>query len=250
VVFAGVIAIWYLVSLVLLDPFQRFLLPPPHKVIEIGFLETANLSEILVALRSTAIVSLSGFSLAALVGIAFAVLMSQSRWIERSFYPYAVALQAVPIVAMVPLIGLWLGFDFRSRVLVSMILAFFPIVTNTLFGILSVNREHRELFQLHGAGRLTRLARLEFPSALPSIFTGLRVSVGLSVIGAVVGDFYFREGTPGIGRLLDLYSQDLQTEELFATILVSSAFGLGVFLLVGVLSTRATIHWHESAVRS
>jgi NitT/TauT family transport system permease protein len=245
-VFVAVIATWYVVSLTLLEPYQRFLLPLPHEVLHVGFLEKENLAEILSALKSTAFVALSGYSIAIVLGNLLAIVMSQSRWIERSLYPYAVALQTIPILAWVPLVGLWVGFDFKSRVLICFIIAVFPIITNTLFGILSVDREHRELFRLHGAGRLTRLFRLELPSALPSIFTGLRISAGLSVVGAIVSDFFFRQGDTGIGRLLDSYRQRLESEQLFAALILSCLLGLTMFRLVTALSNKTIGHWHES----
>ena len=100
----------------------------------------------------------------------------------------------------IPLIGVLFGFDFSSRVLVCVIIALFPIVANTLFGLLSVDRSQHELFTLQGASRSTRLWKLQFPAALPAIFVGLRISAGLSVIGAIVGDFFFRQGDPGHRR--------------------------------------------------
>ena len=115
-------------------------------------------------------------------------------------YPYAVVLQTIPILAIVPLIGFAFGFNFRSRVLVCVLIALFPIITNTLFGLLSVDHGQHDLFTLHGVGRWQRLWKLQFPAALPNIFTGLRISAGLSVIGAVVGDFFFVQGPPGHRR--------------------------------------------------
>ena len=126
--------------------------------------------------------------------MTFAILMSQAKWVERSFYPYAVALQTVPILALTPLIGQFFDYNFRSRVIVCVIISLFPIIANTLFGLLSADQGHHDLFRLHGAGRWTRLWKLQFPGALPAIFTGLRISAGLSVIGAIVGDFFFRRG--------------------------------------------------------
>src|SRR5262249_59129984 len=129
-----------------------------------------------------------GLAIAAALGIGLAVVMTRARWVERSLYPYAVVLQTVPILAMVPLIGFWFGFGFGSRVLVCVLIALFPIIANTLFGLRSVQRGFRDLFALHRAGRLSRLVRLELPAALPAILTGLRISARLSVTGAIVGD--------------------------------------------------------------
>jgi NitT/TauT family transport system permease protein len=248
-VFVVFVAAWYVGSYVLLDEDRRFLLPPLHEVVDVGLLDGANRSELLEGLWNTTKVSTVGLFLSITIGMTFAILMSQSRWIERSFYPYAVALQTIPTLALVPVVGFWFGFDFRSRVLIATIISIFPIITNTLFGLVSVNMGHRELFALHTRSRATRLAFLEMPSALPSIFTGLRISAGLSVVGAIVGDFFFRQGERGIGRLLDIYRQSLDSEKLFAAIGLSAGLGLTMFVLVGVLSNRALASWHESAAR-
>jgi len=249
VVLAGVLVVWWIVSLRVLAPEQRFLLPPPQDVVRVGLLDSANRAEALAGLWSTSAVALTGLAFAAAVGIAFAVLMSQATWLERSLYPYAVALQTIPILAMVPLIGFWFGFDFRSRVLVCVLIAVFPILTNTLFGIHSVEIGLRELFALQGAGRWSRLVRLEMPAALPALMAGLRISAGLSVIGAIVGDFFFRQGQPGIGRLIDVYRGRLQSEQLITAVLLSSLLGLVVFWSFGLLTRRVVGSWHESGRR-
>jgi NitT/TauT family transport system permease protein len=110
-----------------------------------------------------------------------------------------------------------------------------------------VDQDHHDLFTLHGAGLLTRLWKLQLPAALPSIFTGLRIAAGLSVIGAIVGDFFFRQGEVGLGVLIDYYRARLQSEQLFAAVLLASSFGLAVFLLFGALARRVVGGWHESA---
>jgi NitT/TauT family transport system permease protein len=246
VVLLVVLAAWHLASTRLLSPERRFLLPPPSAVLKVGFGDPDNLAELLAGLRLSAEVAAVGLLLAAVTGIALAVLMSQARWVERSLYPYAVVLQTIPILALVPLFGFWFGFGFGSRVLVCVLIALFPIVANTLFGLRSVEGPHQDLFALHGAGRLTRLLKLQLPAALPAIFTGLRISAGLSVVGAIVGDFFFKQGEPGIGVLIDLYRQRLQSEQLFAGVLLSSLFGLVVFWLFGSLAQRVVGGWHES----
>lgn len=241
------IAAWYAVTYGLLDPSRRFLMPAPHDVLRTGFLEWDNLSEILRGAWLSFQVAFVGLALAIVLGMALAVAMSQARWIERSLFPYAVALQAVPILALVPLLGFWFGFSFTSRVIVCVIIALFPIVTNTLFGLLSAERGQHDLFTLHGASRWTRLRKLQFPAALPAIFTGFRISAGLSVIGAIVGDFFFRQGQPGIGQLIDRYRARLMSEELFAAIIISSLMGIVVFWFFGWLQQRVIGHWHEQA---
>jgi NitT/TauT family transport system permease protein len=246
-VFAAVIGIWYGVSYLLLDPDRRFLVPPPHAVIQVGFLDPENLQELLSALWLSTKVAFVGLLAAIVLGVLLAVAMSQARWIERSLYPYAVLTETIPVLAMVPLFGFWFGFGTFSRVLVVMIFCIFPIIANTLFGLQSVDQEHHDLFTLHRADRLTRLRKLQLPAALPSIFTGLRIAAGLAVIGAIVGDFFFRQGEPGIGILIDVYRARLQSELLFAAIILSSLLGVIVFWFFGFLARWVVGGWHQSA---
>jgi NitT/TauT family transport system permease protein len=247
VVLLLMIGLWYAISYLLLDPQRRFLLPPPHAVLQVGFLDPFNLQELLEALWLSARVAMVGLGIAIVIGVLVAIAMSQARWVERSLYPYAVILQTIPILALVPLFGFWFGFGLSSRVLVCVLIALFPIIANTLFGLRSVEQDHHDLFTLHNAGRLTRLWKLQLPAALPSIFTGLRISAGLSVIGAIVGDFFFKQGEPGIGILIDLYRSRLQSEQMFAAIILSSLFGVIVFWFFGFLARRIVGGWHQSA---
>lgn len=241
------LGVWSLFSHVVLSQGQRFLLPPPEQVLRDGFLNWEHLQEVLLGTWATAKVALLGLAIAIGVGMVLAVLMAQARWIERSIYPYAVIVQTIPIIALVPLVGLQLGYNFTSRVLACVLIAIFPIITNTLFGLLSADASLHDLFTLNGAGRLTRLWKLQLPGALPAIFTGFRISAGLSVIGAIVGDFFFRRGEQGIGRLIDIYRAQIRSEELFTAIFFSSLLGVVVFLAFGYLAKRVTRSWHESA---
>ncbi|MGP4110331.1 ABC transporter permease [Streptomyces sp. 4N509B] len=243
---AVVVGIWYLVSYVMLEPDRQFLVPPPHEVVDVALLDWEQLEPKLEALALTARVALTGLVIAVALGVLAAVLMSRARWLERSLYPYAVILQTVPILAIVPLIGMWFGFGYSSRTIVCVIIALFPMIANTLFGIQSVDASHHDLFTLHRASRWERLRKLELPAALPSIFTGLRTSAGLSVIGAIVGDMFFRQGDPGIGTLLDTYRQRLQSEDLYASIILASLFGVVVFALFSLVNRLAVGSWHGS----
>jgi NitT/TauT family transport system permease protein len=241
-----VLAAWYAVSYLVLSPERRFLLPPPHAVVRVGFLERDHLAELLGGLWLTTQVAAAGLAIAAAAGIGLALAMSRARWVERSLYPYAVVLQTVPILALVPLIGYWFGFGFGSRVLVCVLIALFPIVANTLFGLRSVQQGLRDLFALHGGGTLGRLLKLELPAALPAILTGMRISAGLSVTGAIVGDFFFRQGQPGLGILIDLYRARLASEQLLAAVILGSLLGVAAFWLFGLLSRRLVGRWHEA----
>jgi len=241
----GILGLWYAISYLVLAERRRFLLRPPHQVIEKGFLDTANLTEILSGLASSARVALIGLAISIVLGLTIAVIMSQTKLAERAIFPYMVTLQAIPILAIVPLISFWFGTGQTSRVVVCVIISLFPIIVNTLFGLQSAERGAHDLFTLHHASRLTRLRKLMFPAALPAIFAGLRISAGLSVIGAVVGDFFFGRGDVGIGQLLRRYANRLQGEELLAAVIMTSALGVCVFWFFGWLQNRVVGKWYD-----
>jgi NitT/TauT family transport system permease protein len=175
--------------------------------------------------------------------------MSQAKWIENSLYPWAVVLQTMPILALTPMLSFFFGFSLTSRIIVAVIIAFFPIVSNTLFGLQSAERGMHDLFTLHRAGRLTRLWKLQLPAALPAMFAGFRVSAGLAVIGAIVGEFFFKQGQPGLGTNMSVYTSLLEGERLWATVLTASMLGIVVFVFFGWLSRRVVGRWYQSERR-
>ena len=240
-----IIGLWYFVSYVILDEQRRFLLRPPHQVWLVGFADWDTFQEMLWGLWSSTEVAIIGLALAIIIGISLATAMSQSKLVEQAIFPYAVTLQAIPILAIVPLIGFWFGFGVSARVIVCVIISLFPIIVNTLFGLLSAPKGLHDLLTLQQVSRLTRLRKLMFPAALPAIFAGLRISAGLSVIGAIVGDFFFGRGDPGIGQLLQRYANRLMGEQLLAAIILSSILGVAVFQLFGWIQQLAIGKWHE-----
>ena len=240
------VGVWYYVAVGLLDPGRRFLLPQPHEVLQVGFLEWGKFHVILLSLWSSTKVAMIGLALAISIGMFLSTMMSQTKLVERAVFPFMVTVQAIPILAIVPLIGFWWGYGQPSRVIVCIIISLFPIVLNTLFGLQSAERDMHDLFTLHHANRLTRLRKLMFPAALPAIFAGLRISAGLSVIGAIVGDFFFIRGEAGIGQRLQSYSYNLQGEQLLAAVVMSSALGVAVFWTFGVIQKLAIGKWHDS----
>ncbi|MEX1091649.1 MAG: ABC transporter permease [Acidimicrobiia bacterium] len=242
-VFFVFIGLWYVVTYFVLSPDRRWLLPPPHQVVFEGFFVGSTLTEILNGLWQSTKVALMGLGLAFMFGFSMALAMSQAKWIERSLYPWAVASQTVPILALVPMIGFWFGFGVLARVIVCFIISLFPIIINSLTGLLSADRGLHSLFTLHNASRWRRAMRLQIPAALPHIFTGLRTAAGLSVIGAIVGDFFFGRGEPGLGLLLDKYASRLQSEELFTTVFIACLLGLAVFWGFGLLGRRMVGDW-------
>ncbi|MEV8267677.1 ABC transporter permease [Microbacterium sp. NPDC076911] len=236
----GIIAVWYSISYLLLTESRRFLLPPPHEV----FLETLGnpqiLGPMLAALGQTTMVALIGLTLAVLIGMGWAILMSQWKIAERVLYPYAVILQTIPILALTPLIGIWMGYGIPARVAVCVIIAVFPMISNTLFGLQSADPSAHDLFTLKKASKWQRLTKLQLPAAIPSIFTGLRNAAGLSVVGAIVGDFFFQQGSQGIGGLLRTYTLRLNMEPLFLAIILTALFGIIVFSVFAALD-RAVV---------
>ena len=238
---------WYVFTYEVLERHRRFLLPPLHEVWTQSFVDGDTRSELLDGLWVTTKTSMMGLVAATALGILFAVLMSQARWIERSFYPWAVLIQTIPILAIVPLVALWFGVGLWSRVLVAVMISLFPIIANTLFGLQSASEEQVDLFEIHGAGRWKRLVKLDFPAAVPALFTGLRISAGLAVIGAIVGEFFFRAGDRGLGQLIELHRATNDTAEMFGAVILSSMLSIAVFTLTGQLGDRLTGKWHEAA---
>ncbi|HUF99697.1 MAG TPA: ABC transporter permease [Ilumatobacter sp.] len=251
------IGLWYLghywfMESVLDKP--SFLLPAPHTVFYDSYIETISTSsgssvtprnDMLKGLGWTALVSLIGLGISIVLGMMLAVIMAQAKPVEQAFWPYLIAAQAVPILAVVPLIGVTLGYGFTSRILVCVIISIFPIVSNTLFGLLGAERSQHDLFTLQGASRFTRLTKLQLPGAMPAIFTGFRIAAGLSVIGAVVGELFFRKGGKGIGILMDQYRQRTIYPLTYGALLLSSLLGIVVFVFFGWLSTVVVGRWHE-----
>ena len=246
---AMIVGGWYYLSYGVLDKSRRFLLEPPHRVWSKGFANSESMKELLSGLWRTGKIAIFGLVIAIIVGIALATLMSQSKLLERAVFPYSVMLQSMPILAIVPLIGFWFGYGKTSRIFIAFFIAVFPIVVNTLFGLLGADQGMHDMLTLHNAGRFTRLWKVQFPAALPAIFTGLRISAGLSVIGAIVGDFLFGSGEVGIGQMMKRYAARLEGEQLLAAVFMSCAFGVAVFIFFGWMSKRFIGKWSTESRR-
>jgi NitT/TauT family transport system permease protein len=225
-----------------------FLLPSPVTVIHDSFINAKGRHNLITGLGWTTLVALTGLAITIIIGISLAVMMAQARWVERSTYPYLVALQAIPILSIVPVINSVFGGGLNSRLFVCVMISIFPIVTNTLFGLTSADVGQHDLFTLRSASRWTRLVKLQLPSAMPAVFTGFRISAGLSVIGAVVGEQFFREGSkPGIGIVMEGYRQKGIYPQTYGGLIVAAALGIAMFLVFGWVSKLVVGHWHESA---
>ncbi len=251
--FAGFIGFWYFMSYWALEHIwdkPEFLITPPHRVVSESFIDETNREALLNALYWTARVSLQGLVIAIVLGMALAIVMSQARWLERSLWPYLVAMQAIPILALVPIIGSIFGFELNSRIFVCVLISLFPIVSNTLFGLLSAERGQHDLFTLHHVSRWTRLCKLQLPNAMPTIFTGFRIAAGLSVIGAIVGEIFFKRGDKGVGILLDKFRSRAQFPQMYGALIMAAALGIVVFIIFGWLNNLVVGRWYESTRKS
>lgn len=245
VVLVVAVGVWQLVCYVVLDPTRRFLLPPLQTVINQSFFEWANFSSLVQAFWTTTYLALIGLAIAIGIGVLIAVFMHQSRFLERSLYPYLILAQTVPILALVPLIGFWLGFGTSARIVVCVIIALFPIIANTSFGLQAATEAQTDLFRLHHAGRLRMLTRLYLPASLPAMFAGFRISAGLSVVGEIVGGFFFQKGPSDLGILINTCVDQLNTELLFGAVFASALLGVLVFWLFTGLGRVVYGSWKE-----
>jgi NitT/TauT family transport system permease protein len=247
-VFVLFIGLWALLAITVYGD-RNYLLPRPWDVASDAW---ASRSELWAATKVTFSEAAAGFGLAIVVGMTVAVIMSQAKVLERSLYPYAVMLQTVPIVAVAPVIVLWFGYNQRSVIVIAFMIAVFPILNNTLLGLLSADRNHVDLFRLHHAGRVTQLLKLRLPGATPNIFAGLRISAGLSVIGAIVGEFIIGSGGSegGLGVKVIFAQGKLDTNLLFAEVFAATLLGFLFFVLVSYVGNLLLRSWHESALKA
>lgn len=223
-----------------------FLVPSPVLVLNTLVAEWPVLGgALLVTLKVTFLSLLC----AVVLGVAIAFAFVQSRWIESAFFPYAVLLQVTPIVAIAPLIIIWVQSPTLSLVICATIVAIFPVIANTTLGLRSVNAGLVNLFRMHGATRWQTLLRLRVPSALPYFFGGLRIASGLALIGAVVAEFVAGTGGTGTGLAYQILQAGYQLNipRMFAALTLIAATGVLLFVLMGALSRWALGGWHESA---
>lgn len=219
-----------------------FVLPAPE-AIAAAVVELVQERGFAVHVWTTLLEALAGFGIATFAGIAFGTALAKSAALEAALKPLIVTLQVVPKVALVPLLILWFGFGPESKIVISAVLAFFPIFSNTLLGMKSVDRGQIELFQVLGSRPAHRFLLLELPSAGPYILTGMEVGVVLAIIGAIVGEFV--GGNVGLGHLAVAKLQELKVASLFAVVAVLALIGLSLYALIGVLR-RALIPWHAA----
>jgi NitT/TauT family transport system permease protein len=230
-----------------IEEIPRYILPGPILIAETLWRDGPSLfGSLLVTLRIT----LVALAAAVILGGAIAVLFAQWRFLEISFFPYAVILQVTPIVSIAPLIIIWVNDTFTSLLICAWIVAFFPIVANTTLGLNSADRNLVALFQLYGASRWQALHYLRIPSALPLFLVGVRISGGLALIGAVVAEFVAGTGGTATGlasRILEA-GYRLEIPRLFAALFLLSLTGILIFAALSWLSNALLRRWHESAL--
>lgn len=221
-----------------------YLVPSPGRVYQ-AF--TGNFGDLARACGLTAAAAAGGLAASLVLGALVAFAFSQSRAIQRAFYPYAVFLQTAPIVAVAPLLVIWFGTGFQSVVLASLIVSLFPVITTGTAGLTSVDRNLVELFRVHDASRWQVLFKLRLPNAIPYFATGAKTSSGLAVIGAVIGEFFVGYGTQsrGLGYYIIFSQANLKTDLLVATVLITTLLGLAIFSIVGWVGQRLTARWRE-----
>ena len=241
-----VVGAWALISATIFSQ-KAFLLPGPAQVFSTMWDQRGLLARAgLVTFEE----SVSGLGFAILIGGLVAVILSQNKVLERSLYPYAVVMQTVPIIAIAPMIVLWFGYQETSVVIIAVIIALFPILNNTLLGLLSTPQNQVDLFLLHRVGRWRSFTKLRLPSAVPSIVAGLRISAGLSVVGAMVGEFVIGAGGSqgGLGVQIIFAEGELSTKLMFGEVIVATLLGFAFFLVVSQLGRRFMRNWHESVM--
>jgi NitT/TauT family transport system permease protein len=227
----------------------KFVLPSP---ILIWHAFIANFWSLMGSLWFTLTVTVEAFIAAVVGGVALAVLFSQSRWVATAFFPYAVILQVTPVVSIAPLVIIWVGYDnVRVALLIlAWLVAFFPVLSNTTLGLRSTDHNLRNLMQLYGASRWRVLTEVQFPTALPYILAGMKISGGLSLIGAVVAEFVAGSGaSTGLAWRIIEAGNRLDIPRMFAALGLLSVLGILIFGVMSMLEYLALRHWHESAVR-
>jgi NitT/TauT family transport system permease protein len=244
VVLAAGVAAWELV--VRLNHIPPYLLPGPIAVVKTLITDWPALAESLLTTLQTTV---EGFIAAAIGGIVLALLFNQSKWLEYSLFPYAVILQVTPVIAIAPLLLIYLPQQ-TAVIVCAWIVAFFPVLSNTTLGLNSVDRNLAGLFQLYGASRLQTLAYLKLPSARPFILGGLRIAGGMSLIGAVVAEIAAGSAGAGSGLAYRIAESGyrLDIPRMFAALLLLSAAGIVIYGLLALVSHLVLRRWHESAL--
>ncbi len=237
----GMILLWQILVVTMKLP--PILLPSPWQVFQAGFTESDKLVR---GVGVTGVAAVSGFLLSVLVGTFVAALMSQFQLLRLALYPYVIFLQTVPIVAIAPLLVIWSGYQFRTVVLVTVIISLFPIINSVAEGLMAIPQDRIDLFRLYGASKWQTMWRLRVPTAVRFLMLGCKTSCGLAVIGAIVAEFFVGNGGAnyeGLGTLMTGWQTLGRTAPLIAALFVSTMLGIALFATVHVLSTTVLSRW-------
>ncbi|KAA1170835.1 ABC transporter permease [Marinobacter salinexigens] len=241
-----VLVLWQLTVMAFDVP--KYLVPSP---VDIGQSLVTDFSSLFNALLMTLKVTFLAFAIAVVVGVAASLLFVQSKWIEISLFPYAVLMQVTPVVAIAPLIIIWVNDTTWALTVCAVIVAIFPIISNTTLGLRSVDPNLLSMFRMYRTSRWQELMRLRIPSALPYFFGGLRISSGLALIGAVVAEFVAGTGgsKAGLAYMILQSGYNLQIPKMFAALILITVTGILLFAAMVWMSDRALRNWHESALK-
>ena len=238
------LGIWQ--AIVSLNHLPAYMLPGPKQV---AVAVVQRFPSLLTSLWITAEEAAGGLMASIAIGMAVAMIFAQWRWLRQLVYPYTILLQTVPIVAIAPLIINWAGPGLMAVATVTFIICLAPIIANTTQGLISVDDNLINLFVMHKATSAQVLFKLRLPNSLPNLFTGIRISAGISVIGGITGELFAgstRVGEGGLGYAIVYANNQMETSYMFALVLAATVLGFGFFFIVMFLEWLALRNWHES----
>lgn len=233
----AIVALWHLAST--MEWIDRLILPPPGEVAR-SFYELLVVDGVWAHIWATTWETVAGFVIAAVGGIVLAIVTGLSVTLKRMLYPYVIALQVTPRVAIAPVLIAWLGFGYSPKIAIAALIAFFPVFLNTLTGMMSVDDEAQEMFRSLGASKRQLFTNLMLPSALPLLFAGLKTAMTLALIGAIVGEFISAQN--GLGLLVQRFSYQVNMDDAFAVLIILTILGLVLYGLTELLD-RIFVYW-------
>ncbi|MHB8270869.1 ABC transporter permease [Bradyrhizobium sp.] len=233
---AGVIVLAVWQAVVMVADIPEYLLPAPSVIF-------ANVDRTLaVQLAVTFVEALIGFLIASVLAFGCAIMFVRFTALEEGLFPIAIAVKTTPIVAVAPLLVIWLGTGWWSKIVAVILICFFPVLVNAVKGLKAADAEYRELFQTLGATRSQEFRKLRIPYCLPYLFSALKISSSLAIVGAIVGEFV--GATQGLGYLIMVSSAHLETATLFAAIAAAALAGITMFYIIGWTEERV-VFWHS-----